>query len=112
MQTRLIPSLGLAVALCSAASAAAPPNVGTLGALDAWVHACKMVAPAGPGAYERYAAALIGNPPAAALSALRETPEYRQTFVLMRDVYLTEVARTNLRNDCLTAIGQTAIRDR
>jgi hypothetical protein len=108
MKARILPSLGLAVALCSAASAANLPTSGTLAALDAWVCACNRFAPAAPGAYEKYALSLIGNPPATTLSALKATPEYRQTFVLMRSVYFTEVTKANVRTDCLTAIGQAA----
>jgi hypothetical protein len=108
-KSRTLLGLGIALAVSSSAWTASAPDSGTLAALDAWASVCGKVAPATPGAYENYVVAAFGNPPAATLTALRSTSVYRQALVTMRDIYLNETLRKNLRLDCLSTIGQSGV---
>lgn len=106
IKTRTMFGLGLALAMGSSAWAAIPPDAGSLGALDAWASVCGKVAPAAPGAYEAYVTSAEGAQSAATLAALRASPVYKQAFLTLRDVYLNEVPRKSLKQDCLATLNQ------
>lgn len=80
MKTRFLICIGLSVGMSCTAGADEPLNLEVLGNFDAMLASCVQVNPAGKSAYDALLAALMGNQTGTAVSAARQTPEYRQAF--------------------------------
>jgi hypothetical protein len=109
----MILGLGLAIAWGAAASAQEPlpltaPN---LAFIDAVIHVCRELAPAEHGDYRALKVSLFGQQSDPTFDALERTPQYRQTFALVR-ASLGETPRYLLRLGCLDAIGAAASDER
>jgi hypothetical protein len=69
-----------ACALSPWADAAQPIDAATLGSIDAAIGFCRQLNPANEPIYAAFRASVIGSLQGAALTALTETPEYRDAL--------------------------------
>jgi hypothetical protein len=80
MKTRVLVGIGLCCAVSWSAWAEEPLDPAALGSFDGMLASCLQVNPAGKAAYEALRAVVIGEQTEATVSAVAQTPEYRQAY--------------------------------
>jgi hypothetical protein len=103
MMTRMILMLAGACVMASQASAAAPVDPVSLGKIDAAIAFCRQVYPDGEPAYNALRASVIGNLSVAAVNALTQTTEYRESLESGSKTLADEPRETALK-DCMALV--------
>jgi hypothetical protein len=84
MKTKVLLSLGLGIAMCSAAWATPPTDPGTIGNIDGVLHFCQDVDPRSASSYRALRAMLVGAQSESARDALQASAEYQQARQFMQ----------------------------